>query len=37
MGKAAVMTAIEQPLEIRDDVKIEAPRAREVARSVIEY
>src|SRR2546430_1493747 len=27
MHKAAVLTALEQPLEIRDDVEVEAPRA----------
>jgi S-(hydroxymethyl)glutathione dehydrogenase / alcohol dehydrogenase len=30
MGKAAVMTGVDQPLEIRDDVRIEAPHAGEV-------
>ena len=30
MAKAAVMTAIDQPLEIRDDVEVEAPHAGEV-------
>ena len=30
MGKAAVMTGIDQPLEIRDDVEVEAPRAGEI-------
>ena len=30
MVKAAVMTGIDQPLEIRDDVEVEAPRAGEV-------
>src|SRR5256714_5731898 len=30
MAKAAVLTGIGQPLEIRDDVEIEAPRAGEV-------
>src|SRR3954469_1986289 len=30
MTKAAVLTAIGQPLEIRDDVEVEAPRAGEV-------
>ena len=30
MSKAAVMTGIDQPLEIRDDVEVEAPRANEV-------
>ena len=30
MSKAAVMTGIDQPLEIRDDVEVEAPHAGEV-------
>lgn len=30
MGKAAVLTGVNQPLEIRDDVEVEAPRAGEV-------
>jgi NDMA-dependent alcohol dehydrogenase len=30
MAKAAVMTGIDQPLEIRDDVEVEAPRAGEI-------
>ena len=30
MAKAAVMTGIDQPLEIRDDVEVEAPHAGEV-------
>ena len=30
MARAAVMTVIDQPLEIRDDVEVEAPRAGEV-------
>src|SRR2546423_9357918 len=30
MAKAAVLTGIGQPLEIRDDVEVEAPRAGEV-------
>ena len=30
MAKAAVMTGIDQPLEIRDDVEVESPRAGEV-------
>src|SRR5688500_135148 len=30
MGKAAVLTGLDQPLEIRDDVEVEAPRAGEV-------
>src|ERR1043166_6005119 len=30
MTRAAVLTAIGQPLEIRDDVEVEAPRAGEV-------
>jgi NDMA-dependent alcohol dehydrogenase len=30
MGKAAVMIGIDQPLEIRDDVEVEAPHAGEV-------
>ena len=30
MVKAAVMTAIGQPLEIRDDVEVEAPHAHEI-------
>ena len=30
MGKAAVLTAIGQPLEIRDDVEVEAPHAGEI-------
>jgi S-(hydroxymethyl)glutathione dehydrogenase/alcohol dehydrogenase len=30
MGKAAVLTGIDQPLEIRDDVETEAPHANEV-------
>src|SRR2546423_7001245 len=30
MAKAAVLTGIGQPLEIRDDVEVEAPRAGEI-------
>jgi NDMA-dependent alcohol dehydrogenase len=30
MAKAAVMTGIDQPLEIRDDVEVESPRAGEI-------
>jgi NDMA-dependent alcohol dehydrogenase len=30
MGKAAVLTGIDQPLEIRSDVEVEAPHANEV-------
>src|SRR5438067_2074855 len=30
MAKAAVMTGIDQPLEIRDDVEVESPHAGEV-------
>ncbi|MDQ1446163.1 MAG: S-(hydroxymethyl)glutathione dehydrogenase / alcohol dehydrogenase, partial [Acidimicrobiaceae bacterium] len=30
MAKAAVMTGIDQPLEIRDDIEVEAPRAGEL-------
>jgi NDMA-dependent alcohol dehydrogenase len=30
MAKAAVMTGIDQPLEIRDDVEVEAPHAGEI-------
>ncbi|HUQ40337.1 MAG TPA: Zn-dependent alcohol dehydrogenase [Acidimicrobiales bacterium] len=30
MAKAAVLTGVNQPLEIRDDVEVEAPRAGEV-------
>ena len=30
MGKAAVLTGLDQPLEIRDDIEMEAPRAGEV-------
>jgi NDMA-dependent alcohol dehydrogenase len=30
MGKAAVMTGIDQPLEIRDDIEVEAPHAGEL-------
>ncbi len=30
MARAAVMTGIDQPLEIRDDVEVEAPRAGEI-------
>ena len=30
MAKAAVMTGIDQPLEIRDDIEVEAPRAGEI-------
>jgi NDMA-dependent alcohol dehydrogenase len=30
MVKAAVMTGIDQPLEIRDDIEVEAPRAGEI-------
>src|SRR5688572_23781374 len=30
MAKAAVMVGIDQPLEIRDDVEVEAPRAGEI-------
>ena len=30
MVKAAVMTGVDQPLEIRDDVEVEAPRAGEI-------
>jgi S-(hydroxymethyl)glutathione dehydrogenase/alcohol dehydrogenase len=30
MGKAAVMTGIDQPLEIREDIEVEAPRAGEI-------
>jgi S-(hydroxymethyl)glutathione dehydrogenase / alcohol dehydrogenase len=30
MAKAAVLTALEQPLEIRDDIEVEAPRAGEI-------
>ena len=30
MGKAAVLTGVDQPLEIRDDVEVEAPHAGEV-------
>jgi NDMA-dependent alcohol dehydrogenase len=31
MAKAAVLTGIDQPLEIRDDVEVESPRAGEVS------
>ncbi|MDQ1396852.1 MAG: S-(hydroxymethyl)glutathione dehydrogenase / alcohol dehydrogenase, partial [Acidimicrobiaceae bacterium] len=30
MAKAAVMTGIDQPLEIRDDIEVEAPHAGEI-------
>jgi NDMA-dependent alcohol dehydrogenase len=30
MAKAAVMTGIDQPLEIREDIEVEAPRAGEI-------